>query len=789
MTTTPLSTVDRSPSPSRVAVAGRAAVLLGITYVLSLGGTYTGLLHPDLRMVSLVLLSGSTAGWLAWAWWRPVGGLRHLPLWRAGLAWTLALAVSLVDAPWGRASLGLWFMTLYGGLWLVLVDLRQRGLSHEWLIDGLLLALVPLLLLAVMQGIPWYLDYLALDGVSVAFVPPRPPSTLGTPNALGTVIALALPFAGVRLGRAGRWQDRLLWGAWCTLAGFVLVLTYSRGAWLATAGAIGTLTLFGWLRRGTPRSTPLTYWRILRPQHRLSLLAAALAVLIILGALILGMSGAFDTPRRGTSARLDAWVLAWDLFRQQPLTGAGLFSYGRHYSGLISFPPEQPHPHAHNLPLNVLSEMGLPGAAALLISVIEIGRAVLRGLRRAPTPRAHWHTAAGAAALIAFGLHSLVDMTLLIPAVFVTLLVILFATVPLPVQQHAAHNAPPWRSLARYGRPLLASGLWLAVLVSGWWAALHYRDYVAAERALLDRRWSAAVTQLQASAAAQPELAWLHAEHGYGNGLWAYHEPQRADVLQNGIAAYERALRIEPQHAIWWANLAALHWQAGQPDAAIIAMKQATTRAPDAPDFWLNLGRFYELDGQPTAARRAYIQVLDLNPAYGEARFFTETSLRRAVLADTAPEPTPYTRAVHLWDTGQPAAALSILDSMLETDPSQPRPYALMARLLVRGGDLERAAAHLDAARLLVHTDHDRAWIEVIAGELAAARGDAAAQTAHMQRAREWLWPQPAGYAILYGVDVAHLQFFHITTESTLLPQLVILGPYPALTDLLTLPE
>ncbi|NDJ77377.1 MAG: hypothetical protein GYB65_14085, partial [Chloroflexi bacterium] len=44
-------------------LTGRGVVLLIVTYVLALGGTYSGILNPGIRQVSLGLLTGGIVLW------------------------------------------------------------------------------------------------------------------------------------------------------------------------------------------------------------------------------------------------------------------------------------------------------------------------------------------------------------------------------------------------------------------------------------------------------------------------------------------------------------------------------------------------------------------------------------------------------------------------------------------------------------------------------------------------------------------------------------------------------
>jgi hypothetical protein len=141
-----------------------------------------------------------------------------------------------------------------------------------------------------------------------------------------------------------------------------------------------------------------------------------------------------------------------------------------------------------------------------------------------------------------------------------------------------------------------------------------------------------------------------------------------------------------------------------------------------------------------------------------------------------------------LWRAGQEGPALAVLEGTIDHDPTQPGPYVSIARLYVAAGELGHAQDYLDAARVLVHTDHDRAWIQVVEAELALARGDQAGWSTHLQQARDLLWPDATGYPLVYGRDIALFQFLRLRIRGALLPQLAVLSPDPLLVDLLQQP-
>jgi tetratricopeptide (TPR) repeat protein len=582
---------------------------------------------------------------------------------------------------------------------------------------------------------------------------------------------MLLPFGLERRRWAHRRPDRVLWAIWTLAALFVLYLTYSRGAWLAALAAVGVYEALALYRAGR---LSLNVFRVKwqSPRTRAALAFAAV-VIVLLGVIALS---AFGTPRRETSSRLAFYDIAWRSFRDHPLTGTGPFTFGLTLLEHRSIPPDQPHAHAHNLILNVAAELGLPGLIALGVTVALIIRLGYRRLQHTTDPAAWAHTAACGAALTAFGVHQVVDMPSMFPAVFVLMLGIL-----------AAGIVPDSESLTSVRNlhklyPTGVSLLWGILLITGWWSARNYVQYLRGERWLIDDDTRRGAVALRQAAEVQP-LPLYQAEYGYACGLLVAEGDK--SFLQAGIDAYRRALDAEPPHADWWANLAVLYWQMGDQEAALTSLIQAVHYAPDSPDLWFNLGFYHEMAGQPDRARAAYQRTLDLSPVWANTHTWIASELRREMLAGNSAPPTLYTQAVTLWQDGQQAEAVSVLKATIDRDPTEPGPYARLARLFVQGGDFDQARDYLDAAEVLAQNRMDRAWIDVVKSDLAAAQGDQAQADLYWKSAQEQIWPDETGSPLPYGSDIAYYQFLRLRIPGTLLPSLIVLSPDPELIDLL----
>lgn len=178
----------------------------------------------------------------------------------------------------------------------------------------------------------------------------------------------------------------------------------------------------------------------------------------------------------------------------------------------------------------------------------------------------------------------------------------------------------------------------------------------AAYRALRAGRFEEAQRLYEAVAASQPALAdaWL--------GLASAREG-RGDVA-GAIAAYRRALQLEPDNAEALAALAELT-SAGNPSAQASVLRAALARKPDAPSLHAALGRLLAAENRWSEARIAFEAAAALAPARAEYAFNLAVALDRLGEAQ---------RAAALYES---AAALAEREGALGVDPTAARARAL----------------------------------------------------------------------------------------------------------------
>ncbi|MFI1024444.1 O-antigen ligase family protein [Streptomyces olivaceus] len=248
--------------------------------------------------------------------------------------------------------------------------------------------------LAVWQGAVGVHQYATGTGASYQGEQIRAVGTFGAQDVMGmaTVVSLGLVCAvGLALGPAP--VRRRLLAAGCALALLLpLALSFSRGAWIATAVTCAVQLLLAGARRA------------------LAVGAAVVAAAVVLvggfgvGTALLqervgSITQVADAPDQSVTDRYTMWAAAAGMWRERPLTGVGLKGFPEHRDTHASLAlssgsetdgagagyRRQPLLSPHNMYVLVLAEQGLTGLVALAgswLALLVLGLRRLRGARR-----------------------------------------------------------------------------------------------------------------------------------------------------------------------------------------------------------------------------------------------------------------------------------------------------------------------------------------------------------------------------------------------------------------------
>ncbi|GAB2906346.1 O-antigen ligase family protein [Streptomyces heilongjiangensis] len=306
----------------------------------------------------------------------------------AGLA---LAAAGAADPGAGTAGLGRYLQIFVLVPAAVLMSVRGR--------DGFRTVAWSFVGLALWQGAVGAHQYATGTGASYAGEDIRAVGTFGAGDVMGmaTVVSLGL-VCSVGLALAPASARQRVWALVCSvLLVLPLAVSFSRGAWIATAVACGLQVVLAGLRRAV------------------GVFAVVAAVgVVLVGGLGIGsqmlqerissITRVADAPDQSVTDRYTMWAAAVGMWREQPLTGVGLKGFPEHRDGHASLAlssgsdiagagtayQKQPLLSPHNMYLLVLSEQGLVGLVTLAGSWLALAVCGLRGLvrvRRSPGGR------------------------------------------------------------------------------------------------------------------------------------------------------------------------------------------------------------------------------------------------------------------------------------------------------------------------------------------------------------------------------------------------------------------
>ena len=276
--------------------------------------------------------------------------------------------------------------------------------------------------------------------------------------------------------------------------------------------------------------------------------------------------------------RLDWWAEAWDIFRADPLAGAGAnsFEVARKRYRETASPVTQPH----SVPLQFLAGTGLVGLA-LFVALVAAAAAAAVGARRRLEGAERDAAAALSVALALWLAHALVDYDW--DFVAVTGPVLFAAGVLAAAGRPVRTSARPLAAVAAVALALAAA----VSVVTPWLAERSVRDVGEA----LDRRdLAAAADSADRARSLDPlALAPLFAR--------ARVEEARGD---SGAAldTYRDAVRLQPENPETWYELGLYEFHRGDRCSAYVHLNEAYTLDP--------AGRQW-VDGGPLDQARAWV--------------------------------------------------------------------------------------------------------------------------------------------------------------------------------------
>jgi O-antigen ligase len=589
-------------------------------------------------------------------------------------SWTLATLLSAVPSAswWGIPSRWGGWRTQMGYVALFLAATAafqgQRQVTRLAAVTAFVAAVCSVYSVVQRVGLDplaWTVNVTEQSRMAVVGPVARPSSTFGNPNFLAAYLVLAIFLSLGGLLSTPRRQARTLWGVVVALQGVGLLLTQTRGAWIAAA--LGTVVLSLWLLA-----------RYGRPWRRILIGLVASGVLAAAGLAaaaphfpqnsLLARAASILQPTKGTGGiRLYLWQIAAQVWLDRPLTGYGpdtfVSVWEQHYTlDLLHVDSGyQDHNRAENAILDTLDATGLLGGAALLLTGFVVGTAAWRLVKRASSAVARvdsradgrvfarWGGSPDAllvALVVAVGAHLIAEQTNpeVIGASFLAWTVagaiVGCGQTRAPLGEddqdtgaHERHNPLAW--LVSSSRRVPWGSLTVAALVviasSGAYGAFELRALrgrrafdlgVAASSADQNTAYLDLVTQ---SVSLWPYDPRFWAELAYARLAAAEARPQasRAPMYDSALAAADRAIQVNPVHPVYrsyWGEvagrIAASTGDTALAERARAAHKLSVERAPNLWEYWQRYGLTEYRLGNYAAAKELYQHAVDIFGSY-----------------------------------------------------------------------------------------------------------------------------------------------------------------------------
>ena len=543
--------------------------------------------------------------------WRP-----STAIWPTLVLPLVALALGTLASE--RPRLGVeyvaWAVVLVG-LYLLLVRVLATQTARDRI--GALAAMLSLVVgvLYIVTVVQAWLEWWDLIG-GFAVPPLRPlyaSLSLGGPGTVQTVQVLTTVIAIAGLGLAGR-RRQLLAAVLIGLTAVVTVLAASRTGWGALALALaltGALWVVLAARSGSVRERISARWA-----HRGTRIAVGGAVVgVLIGLIVVAPVISDRLMNSGTGGRGQYFTVALRMFADRPLLGHGPGTWAVERVSYTQ-PGELDYyiPHAHDIYLQTLAELGLVGAILGLLALAPLAWLVWRALGSDAAETRRW--AWGAVFVLLFlAFFNVLDFQMNVPAVFV------LGAVPIAWLDASSREGiglgSVGESVRRWAGPIARSALWLGclaaiiVLARAESVAMTHRDAVdrvyaadwgpardlAAEAQAADPDYPAYAITLGLVASAQGD--WETAAEAYrfaadaddmSQSWLGLAQAQEALGEADGevIESIERALRIGDQQPSVVFAAGALYDRLGLPDRAdeLYADALATYPSLAADPYW-----------------------------------------------------------------------------------------------------------------------------------------------------------------------------------------------------------
>lgn len=261
-------------------------------------------------------------------------------------------------------------------------------------------------------------------------------------------VALALVFGG-----ATKNNKRIFLIVAVLIMGMAVVFTSSRGGMISLFGVIGFIVAANILQKSRGESTSRIE-NLSNFRRNFAFIGAGLTLILILFGFVL-LLGGDESLLRGiglgttqadvSNGRTHFWAVALQIFRDYPITGAGLDSFGTAFTHYDTWNGTYRVEQAHNDYLQILADAGIFGFACVAAYIFLLFKQGLRTIAES-TSRFRRAVAVGAlAGCCGILIHSFFDFPLRTPAnalFFLTLSVLATVSIHYPKMSKKRRSRP-----------------------------------------------------------------------------------------------------------------------------------------------------------------------------------------------------------------------------------------------------------------------------------------------------------------------------------------------------------
>lgn len=613
------------------------------------------------------------------------------------IIWTGAYFLSVVFSIDPRRSAAqMLIMSSSIFLFMLVYDLVYRGWPSKMFIYGLMTASLIISFAGIFDFADWYRNWLHInprDWLPAITFRPAAANVLAPFNYFAALFALYFLYVSRKK------LHKIAFFLIFLLSNAMLFITSSRGGWLGAAAGYGLILLLIGVREKT---RILKAWSQLKAKPILLFTGIIILTAILLGAgFILYKQAIHPTHGSILNSRKLFWQIAMKTFFENPIVGQGQFTYGTAFLKGTSVPPDLVWVHAHNSYLNLLAEMGITGLIAFLFLVITILRAFIKKLKL--TLRSNNNFMIPAAGFLgAFSLHTFFDSLHMEPAIMWTLVILMAAVLATPKSGLQTENKLDRRQNLWVMLPLLAA--WYFI-----WIIYPFHQGVSLAN---QNQWEMARVNIETAILRDSGSALAHQQLALVDSVLA--SQGESNALFEAILQLRKTIAIEPGWALNYANLAALLEQVGDVVEAQATAELAVQLAPKVALYQLTHATYAEHNQDLETAQNAFLNVLNLEPAWSDAHFWSESSFRENIRnrwLDKNPQ--------------EPKITLEVAKTTFEQNTQSTWAYNQLASAYIAEGDLEKAKLLLENASL-AYSGHVSETLETtwLQAELLAAQGN-----------------------------------------------------------------